>query len=193
MIFGYLDESGSPGVASYSKDCLVISLVIFETESARDASAAAIDSLRAQLRLPDDYEFHCSSNSTKPQSAFLKLIPSLKFRFITIAIHKNDFKKTASYARIANLLVDEIQHRYPEIRIEMDSNPTLYAELRKKLREHNLPNIKLRERNSRSSRLIQLADYVVNISAKKVKNTPKSSTWYSTIAKKVLTFIEVAA
>lgn len=88
--------------------------------------------------------------------------------------------------------MDEIQKRFSEIKIEMDSNPILHAEFRKRIRERGLKGVKIRERNSRHSRLIQIADYVVNISAKKVKNTPKAREWYNIIAKKVIAFIEVA-
>ena len=192
MVFGYIDESGAPGVASYSKDCLLVSLVVFESEEKRDKGLAAIGVLHNKLHLPEDYEFHCSSNSTRPQTEFMKLLSQLDFRFITIAIHKNDFKKTASYARISALLMDEIAKRFPEIKIEMDSNPTLYKELRKQIRERNLGRVKIRERNSRHSRLVQVADYVVNISSKKAKNTPKARELYNAIAKKVLAFIEIA-
>ena len=192
MIFGYIDESGAPGVANRKNDYLVASLAIFESEEARDKSIARINNLREKLHLPEDYEFHCSSNSTRPQTEFTKLLSTLNFRFITVAIRKNDFRKTASYVRLSSLMIDEIEKRFPEIKIEMDSNPTFYAELRKRIRERNLRKVKIRERNSRHSRLVQVADYVVNFSAKKAKNTPKSREWYSFIAKKVLTFIEIA-
>lgn len=191
-MYGYMDESGAPGVAMNGKDCLLVSLVIFQSEEARDESILTIENLRAELRLAEDYEFHCSSNSTKAQAAFLKLLTTLDFRFITVAIHKNAYKKTASYARLSGLLVNEIATRFPNLKIEMDSNPTLHAELRKKMRECNARGVKICERNSRSSRLIQVADYVVNISAKKVKNTPNARNWYGLIAKKMLAFIEVA-
>ena len=35
-MFGYIDESGAPGVATYNKDCLVVSLVLFDSEESRD-------------------------------------------------------------------------------------------------------------------------------------------------------------
>lgn len=187
-----MDESGAPGVASHSKDCLLVSIVLFESEESRDKAIQKIDKLAKDLNLPTDYEFHCKNNSTRPQTEFIKLISSLDFRFITIAIHKNDFKKTASYPRLSMLIMDEIQKRYPEIKLEMDSNPLLFAELRKRIKERNLKYVKIKQRNSRSNRLIQLADYVVNISAKKVKNTPKATEWYKHISKKVLAFIEIA-
>ena len=130
--------------------------------------------------------------ASRPQIEFTKLLSTLNFRFITIAIRKNDFRKTASYVRLSGLLIDEIGKRFLEIKIEMDSNPTFYTELRKRIREHNLKRVKIRERNSRRSRLVQVADYVVNFFAKKAKNTPKSREWYNFIAKKVLAFIEIA-
>lgn len=190
-MFGFIDESGAPGVASHRKDCLAISLVVFRSEKSRDKSVAMIESLRAKLKLPDDYEFHCSSNSLRPQTEFLNLLSNLDFRFISIVIHKNDFKKTASYSRIAKIAVDEIEKRFPEIKIEMDKNATLLKEFQKNLKTRKLSYVKIHGYNSRSNRLIQVADYVVNISAKRAKNTSKSSDWYSKIAKKAIAFIEI--
>lgn len=93
MIYGYTDESGAPGVVSYSKDCLLVSLIIFDATEDMENSIEVIEKLKESLRLPDGYEFHCGSNSTRPQAEFLKLLTSLKFRFITIVIHKNEFRK----------------------------------------------------------------------------------------------------
>ena len=166
--------------------------MLFNSEDARDKAIEEINTLHKKLHLPDNYEFHCSSNSVRPQTEFLKLLSKLDFRFITIVIHKNDLKKTASYTRISNLVIDEVAKRFPEIKIEMDSNPTLYSEFRKRIRERKLTKVKIRQRNSRNSRLVQVADYVVNISTKKVKDTPKSREWYDFISKKVLTFVEIA-
>lgn len=190
-MFGYLDESGAPGVASHNKDCLTVSLVLFSSEKSKNQSISKIEELCKLLHLPDNYEFHCSSNSTKPQLAFLSLLSNLNFIFITIVIHKNDFKKTASFARMSELIINIIEKHFPIIKIEMDSNPILYTEFRKRIREKNLKNIKVRERNSRSSRLIQVADYVVNISTKKAKNTPKSCELYRFIKDKELIFLEI--
>lgn len=191
MQYGYLDESGSPGKASHNNDYFAVSLIVFNTGKTRNNSIALINQLRQNLRLPSDYEFHCSSNSTRPQTEFFKLLSKMQFRFITIIIHKNEFRKTASYARISNLLMDEIEKRFPSIKMEMDSNPTLHAELRKRIHERKLKNIKIREQKSHNNPLIQVADYVVNISAKKVKKAPKTLPQYKMISQKALIFIEV--
>lgn len=191
MIYGYIDESGSPGVANNSNDYLLASLVIFSSEKNRDASVIKIDRLCKKLSLPDNYEFHCSSNSTRPQAEFYNLLALLNFRFITVAIRKNDFRKTASYSRLSALLIAEIEKHFSEITIEMDSNPTFYAALRKQTRARNLRGVKIRERSSRSNRLIQVADYVANISSKHLKYTAKGQTLYAKIAKKVVSVVLV--
>ena len=190
-MFGFIDESGAPGVAVHSKDYLVVSLVLFESKECCDNSIQMIDELREMLRLPEGYEFHCSSNSAKPQAGFLKLLSRLDFCFISIAIRKNDFKKTASYARISELLAKEMTKYSPKITVEMDLNQTLYLELRKAIRKQCLDDIKIRQRDSRKSRLIQVADYVVNISAKKAKYAQIANKWYGYIKEKEIEFIIV--
>jgi hypothetical protein len=190
-MYGYLDESGSQGVANYIDDYLVVSLVLFTDKATADKCSATIDRLRAQLGVTDNYEFHRSSNSSAIQAGFLKLIPHLDFKFITIAIRKNHLKKHASYAHIAKLLAQEIAERFTELKIEMDSNPLLYTELRKQLKLAKLNYIRVKQVKSHTNNLIQLADYVVNISSKKVKRTPKSITWYRPLTGKMLAFTEI--
>lgn len=73
----------------------------------------------------------------------------------------------------------------------MDSNPTLHVELRERIHERKLKNIKIREQKSHNNPLVQVADYIVNISAKKVKRAPKTLPQYKMISQKVLTFIEI--
>jgi hypothetical protein len=121
-----------------------------------------------------------------------KLLRNLEFKFITIAIRKNNIKKRASYARLAELLIRELAARdLTEIKIEMDSNPLLYTEMSKQLKASKLRYIHIRETKSHTNNLIQLVDYVVNISSKKAKNTPDSPKLYRPIASKAIIFIDV--
>ena len=191
-MYGPLDESGAPGVKCKNNDYLVVSLIVFDAMDDKDAAETKIADLRKHLKLPEDYEFHCHNNSTKPQQEFINLLSRLNFRFITIAIRKDFSKKTASYKRISELLVPEIQKYFPSIKIEMDSNPILFAELKRSLKINKLTGAKIRQVDSRKSSIVQMADYVVSISSKKVKNTPKATEFYPKIAKKMLAFIEVA-
>ena len=192
-MFGYIDESGVPGIATYPRDYFVVSLVIFRSEEDKNNAVKLMENLRERLKLPVDYEFHCSHNSTRVQDEFLKILSRMNFRFITIGIKKDSNKKTASYNRMAQLIIEEIIKRFDQISIEMDKNPALFSEIKNIRKSRRIKGLSIKERNSRGNQLIQVADYVVNISAKKIKNTAKSKTWYSHISNKLLAFIEIAS
>jgi hypothetical protein len=190
-MYGYLDESGTPGAADSDNDFLVVSLVLFDDEQSADKCSAAIDRLRLRLGKTSTYEFHRSHNASVSQAGFMKLLPHLEFRFITIAIKKNHSRRHASYSHLAELLVREIKSRSNKINIKMDSNPALCAELKKQTKLAKLHGVRVKEVKSHSENLIQLADYVVNLSSKKAKRMPKSIEWYRPIAKKQVAFIEI--
>lgn len=190
MKYGYIDESGTAGVAANSNDFLVVSLVLFDTKADAEGASVEVDRLRGRLGLKKTYEFHCSRNTGFAQKGMLRLISRLNFRFITISIKKTASKKDASYARIAGLLVQEIDQYCKAAEIEMDSNPILHKVLKKELKSA-LPKIKLREVESKNSNLIQLADYVASISAKKVKNVSRADEYYRPLLKKQLVLRDI--
>jgi len=189
-MYGYLDESGAPGVATRPNDFFVVSLVLFLDKESAERCSAAIDRLRMRLKVSDSYEFHFSRNSTKSTDSFVKLLPSLEFRFMTIAIRKSGSRRHASYPKIAEYLIREVSLRLSELQIEMDSNPILCTELRRQAKELKL-RIKFKQVKSRSHNLIQLADYVVALSSRKLKGTPKALEQYRPIAAKIIVFTEI--
>ena len=172
-MIGYMDESGEPGVANYDNDYLVVSLVVFENRESADKCSACIDRLRTRLNLPLNYEFKLSRNSNKVKNAFTALMVNLDFRTITVSIRKNDFKKTASYARIAEHIVGVIESNCPDMHILQDKNPVLYKEL-ESLFKKSKSGISIKMANSHSNNLLQLADYITGLSAKKSKRYCKS-------------------
>lgn len=186
MFYGYVDESGSPGVAVNRNDFFVVSMVVFETEDEAMKASQAIDRLRSNLRLKKTYEFHCSRNTNFAQKGMLKLMGRLNFRFMTVALRKTNIKKDASYKLAADLLTEEINAHRRTIKIELDSNPMLAKALKKALNQLGL-KCPAREVDSCKSNLIQLADYVVNLSAKYIKGTDKDGA-FAAIAKKQLAF-----
>ena len=188
MIYGFVDESGSPGVAMYHDDYLLISMVIFETEELIVQAKNSISELKASLYLSQDYEFHCNKNSTRSQVSFIDLLSRLKFRFITIAIRKDDFRSTATYNKISRELVNIVRDNFSELKIEMDSNPTLYTEIKNQIKLTKIKNVKIYQSKSHSSDMIQIADYVANLSAKKIKNTTFAKKYYSYIKHKEMIF-----
>ena len=190
-MLGYMDESGEPGVANHDNDYLVVSLVVFESQDTADKCSAGIERLRTRLNLPLNYEFKISRNSNKVKTAFIALMVNLDFRIITVSIRKNDFKKTASYKRIAEHIVNEIEMNCPGIRILQDKNPILYKEL-ETLFKKSKSGISIKMANSHSNNLLQLADYITGLSAKKVKGTAKALKHYKPFIKKQIYFGEIS-
>ena len=186
-----MDESGSPGVAKTQEEFLAVSLVVFDSREAADNCSASIERLRKKLRLADNYEFHHSRNSNRVREAFIKLIPDLNFKIITVALRKNDFKRTASYSRIAGYLATEISSNCPAIHILLDANPILYKELKAKLKACDI-NASVKMARSHSDNLIQLADYVVALSTRKLKGHSKAVNLYRPLIKKQLYFGEIS-
>jgi len=188
-MIGYMDESGAPGIAKTTNDFLVVSLVIFENHDTAEKCSVSIDRLRSRLKLPESYEFHFSRNSNRVRNAFIELITNFDFHTITVALLKNDFKRTASYARMAEYIVREIVQRCPEISITIDSNPILQKELNREFKDCG-SRISVRALRSRSSNLIQLADYIVALSTRRLKGREKAVKQYRHFIKKQLHFGE---
>ena len=156
-----------------------------------DKCSAAIERFKQRLNLPDSYELKMSRNSNKVKNAFIATMVNLKFQTITVAIRKNDFKRTASYARIAGYLASEISSNCPGIRILQDSNPILYKELRTQFKK-SIDGTAIKMARSHSDNLLQLADYVVSLSAKKIKGNTKAVKQYKPFISKQIFFGEIS-
>lgn len=184
MIYGFIDESGSPGIAISENDYFLVSLVLFKFKTEIKKSEAATLKLKKHLGLTEDYEFHFSKNSSLSRVSFIRLLDRLNFRFVTVSIKKDNSKRTASYGKIAELLVAKIQKlSMEEIKIEMDTNPLLYISLKKQFKLQGVESIRIRQAKSHTSTAVQIADYVVGLSAKKLKK-PALVDWYEYVADK---------
>ena len=192
-MYGYLDESGAPGMATNTNDFLVASLLVFPNKEAAEKCSASINRLRARLKLKESYEFHRSHNSKTTQAAVIQLLSTLDFKFITIAINKNQSHSHASYNKLAKLLVREIAANFKKGKIYLDSNPVLLTKLKYHAKIAKLYGIKFSEVKSDKDNLIQMADYVVSLSSHKARNTAKSDANYRAIAKKQLIFVDIRA
>ena len=191
--YGFLDESGEPGSAKNAKDFLVISLVIFGSREEMIKSSKMVDDLRSKLNLAPSYEFHRSKNSAKIKDEFINLITKMDFKFVAISTHKKRIKGAANYALLARELATKIQQLFDGgIKIVMDSNPSLYKELSKITKvPRNERTIFIKQAKSHSDNMLQMADYVVNISAQKLKARTHGEFYFRKIAKKCLVFIEL--
>ena len=109
-MLGYADESGEPGIKKNDNDYFVFCIVLVKNrEKALDISKAIIG-FRNKLGLPSDHEFHYSTDSKKTKDEFAKFINALNFQFISVAIKKDRYQKTASFARMAELV---LYFKYP--------------------------------------------------------------------------------
>jgi len=192
-MYGFLDESGAPGVANNTNDFLAVSAILFDSQETAIKCSGSVNRLRKRLKLPDNYEFHRSHNSVKTQTAVAQLLSSMDFKFITVAIKKNHSRSHATYPKLAKLLLHEISIRFTEAKFAMDANPVLFTELCRQARAAKLYKLKFKEVKSHKNNLIQMADYVVALSSHKARNTAKSAENYRAIARKQLVFSEIRA
>ena len=86
--YGYIDESGTPGVAINGNDWLVVSLVVFDSKEAAEKTEVAFSALRKKLKLPETYEFHRTHNSGVVQEEVEKILRRLEYKFICVEIKK---------------------------------------------------------------------------------------------------------
>jgi len=192
-MFGYMDESGAPGISNAPNDYLVVSLVLFANKDVTDKCSKSIDRLRKRTSLPDTYEFHYSRNNNRARDAMIKQMSNMDFKFITVAIRKSSARKLASYSNVAELIVTELARQTKNAVVLLDSNPVLCSKLKKQVKTSGLQGIKFKQAKSRSDNLIQLADYVTAICTKRAKNPRKSFPVFNSISKKQLAFLDITA
>lgn len=190
-MYGFIDESGSPGSKINDNDWLVVSIVIFRDKVFRDFAKQKLAELRAELNLPENYEFHRVKNSPVVRKKTAELISKLDFDFITIAIKKNERKSFASYIKIADYLLSELILRYSFLDIELDTNPILFSALKRLTKERGI-KAKIREDESRKNDCLQVTDYVVNMVSADLKGSRKSSDpTFRKLVKKELTRVVI--
>ncbi len=187
MKYGYIDESGTPGTAIHNNDWLVVSLVVFESKKKCEESELALDELRTRLNLSGAYEFHRTHNSSQIQIKVEKVLKSLEYKIIVVAIKKH--RKTVNYADLAESLVEKmLEHGLLEMSIIMDSNPVLYKNLMHCKKMKGLRKIKIKEGSSKKHLNLQLADYTVNIGYRYAKMANGAEKDFRKIRKHMLGF-----
>lgn len=169
-MFGYMDESGTPGATTAKNDWFTVSLLLFnDIVQAREAEERA-KSLKTTLSLPDDYEFHRTHNSKAVQVEVEKLLSKTSCKFVSVSIEKTALKSTASYKSAALALMQILSElKLEKLNIKMDTNPELKKELLAAKKLYKLSGIKIKEARSSGNYNLQLVDYIVNISARSAK------------------------
>lgn len=189
MILGYADESGEPGVKKNDHDYFVFCVIFIGNKEELSKIEKKIKIFRKKHGLPDDHEFHYAKDSKKTRFAFVKFISGLSFEFLFVAIKKDNYRDTASFANMADLTLSLLEKKGLNVNVIMDINPGLYKELRGRKKKYAV-NLRFSERQSHANDLIQVADYVTTLSTRALKYPQKLGVteMYSLIAKKRIGF-----
>jgi hypothetical protein len=161
--------------------------------------------LRSELGLSDDYEFHFANNSKRIRLAFLEAINPYNFSVITVAINKDPGKlfgegfnvKTSFYKYACQMVLTNALPYLDKATLVIDKsgNTTFQGELRKylrhKLNDHDGTTIKqFKSQQSHHNNLLQLVDYCVGISNRKVQVKKDWQEYFKYIAAKQISWQE---
>lgn len=107
IVYGFVDESGTAGAVSGDdeNDFLVASVVLFASEQEMKSVRQKFLALRKELGLKLDYEFHYCHNSRRVHKYVFDVLGKMDFEFMTFAIKKDNVKRHASYANLAQMIV----------------------------------------------------------------------------------------
>lgn len=180
-MLAFLDESGDPGfkVGQGSSRFFVIALVIFDDLVEAMRCDERIKQLRVELRLDAGFEFHFGHNSRRQRLAFLDAVAPFRFTYGTLVLDKGPevhrrisfqskhalytyacsqvFENARSYLRRATVVIDQSSDRGFRRVLER----LLKAQMNEQGVEANIAKVKMER--SRSTNLVQLADYVAGI------------------------------
>ena len=168
-LFGFVDESGTTGVARGDNDFLFLALVLFNSELSMKSVRQKFSLARKELGVKQNYEFHYSRNKPRVREKVFSTMRGIDFEFIIFAIKKGRLKGQASYTDMAGLVLDFLKNKDGRTRIVIDTNPALYKVLNKARKIAGIKNITFEQEDSEARDCLQLADYVVSGGAKFLK------------------------
>ncbi|HPW05956.1 MAG TPA: DUF3800 domain-containing protein [bacterium] len=121
----FIDESGDSGlkIEKGSSRYFTIGLLVFEDNEEALNCDQRIKSLKKELGLPENYEFHCKRNSDKVRRAFLVAVSPYNFFYYGIVINKNPKKlwdegfrhKESFYKYAGGLVFENAKEKYVQI------------------------------------------------------------------------------
>ncbi len=168
IVYGYVDESGTAGVSGGKNEFLVVSLVLLSDDADKKVRSVFTE-LRQKLKLRPDYEFHYSKSKVEMRTKVFDAMRGVNFRFVTFAIKKDGVKSHASFANMADKIIQFVMELGYRTEIVIDENPVLYKELNKMKKKYALKNIRFIQCDSRKKDGLQLADHVVSGHARILK------------------------
>lgn len=202
-----LDESGDTGrkITSGSSRYFVVSVVLFLDNDEALRCDDRISLLRGELGLKSNYEFHFSDNSKRVRKRFLEAVQPYNFSVITVVINKDPAKlygpgfdtKSSFYKYACQMVLTNALPYLDRATLVIDDsgNATFQGELqsylRTKLADKEKSKIKkIKAQKSDANNLLQLVDYCVGISSRKVQDKKDWSEYYKYISTKEVSWQE---
>jgi hypothetical protein len=206
-MLAFLDESGDTGrkIESGSSRYFIVSLVLFLDDDEALACDRRIELLRTELSLPDSYEFHFSDNPKRVKDAFLNAVNPYNFSVLTVAINKDPSKlygdgfdvKSSFYKYACQMVLTNALPYLDQATLILDKsgNATFQGALRnylrKKLNDHERLKIKkMKAQPSHTNNLLQLVDYCVGVSNRKIQKKKDWEGYYKYLSTKIVSWQE---
>ncbi len=189
-MLAFVDESGDTGrkLDHGSSPFFVVAIVTFEDNDEALACDKRIASLRSQLKLPENYEFHFAVNSKQTRKGFLEAVAPFPFFYHVFGLNKDPRKlygpgfefKDSLYKYAARLTFENAKPYLNNATVVMDrcGNRKFRNELAKYLRGRiqgdggKQPIKKVKLQRSDGNNLLQLADYVACVATRVIHQTP---------------------
>lgn len=204
-MIGFIDESGDIGfkINQGSSKFFVITLVLFRSSYDSTKANNQIKKFKLDLGLKENYELHFNNNSDRLKMLFINQIKKLKFKYFSVVIdksinpqfHRNFSSQKLFYNYACSLLISEALPYLKDCTLVLDKTGSPI--FRKNLKEFiklnfnvktRAPIKNIKEEDSTSNNLIQLADYICGISNRKMTKKKYWEMYYNSIKSKELGF-----
>ncbi len=198
----FIDESGDTGrkIDKGSSKFFVVSLVLFEDNDEALACDQRIELLKRELTKVTPFEFHFQDNSERIRQAFLKSVIPYSFTYFSVVIDKDPRKlfgegfdvKESFYKYACSMVFTNAKPYLDNATVILDKSgsPTFQKSLKKYLNTKTNSEggrkiiKKLKQQNSHSNNLLQLADYVSGVINRKFQNKKKWQSYYKFLSPK---------
>ncbi len=198
----FIDESGDTGrkTTRGSSKFFVVSLILFEDNDEALACDQRIDLLKRELGKELRFEFHFQDNSDRIRQAFLEVTIPYSFTYFAVVIDKDPKKligegfnvKESFYKYACNMVFSNAKPYLDNATVILDrsGSPTFQKNLKRYLNTKTNGNSdhkiikKLKQQNSHSNNLLQLADYISGVINRKFQEKKNWKNYYKFISPK---------
>jgi len=197
----FVDESGDAGLklCSGSSSHFIVSLVIFDDHEEAQRADNHVATLRRQLRLRPDFEFHFHKLSSDRRKAFYEGMVQFNFRYVCIAVNKAElfgpgFKYPQTFYKYAcKLVCNNAKNYLKEAKVIIDGSGSrnfkrqLATYLKANTNDESVIYKRIRDvrmQAAHKSNLLQLADMVAGAVARSYKDKPDRDLYRQLIRRK---------